>query len=262
MCQNSRDSSRECPLVNFNYSQHAFALIQLNCCGKAEAQLLFAQSNGISGITHNLMQPLYWNQNIILEKTCLFIGRNVNSLSPSKQAEKFVIDQVNNYIITWHVVYSMCKYFLINLLIVCLIHFFHNNFIYIIYNLYNFSINLFSQVTFFQTYYHFIYLNFNMISVNFTFSSWLHSLFISFHHLIYFHTHFSHVKFFQMTHLFPHMVTFWSHLTLLHDSCIYTNVTHMTHTTHMTHFLIQFIYLHVIYYMTLLIPKTIVFLFL
>lgn len=94
MCQNSR----ECPLVNFNYSQHAFALIQLNCRGKAEAQLLLAQSNGNSGITHNLTQHLYWNQNINLETTCLFNGRNFKSLWTWS---KVCTDHVNNHIITY-----------------------------------------------------------------------------------------------------------------------------------------------------------------
>lgn len=84
MCRDSGDSSRELPLVNFNYSQHACALIQLNCCGKAEAQLLLAQSNGSSGITHLITEPLHSNQNINLETTCLYTSRGLNPLtSPS-----------------------------------------------------------------------------------------------------------------------------------------------------------------------------------
>lgn len=98
MCQNSGDGSRECPLVIFNYSQHAFALIQLNCCGKAEAQLLLAASSRSSGITHHFTHPYTetktssWRQHAYLWEEIL---------TPKTSREHtLVIEPVSNHIMT------------------------------------------------------------------------------------------------------------------------------------------------------------------
>lgn len=131
MCHDSRDGSREWPLVNFNYSQHAFELIQLNCCGKAEAQLLLALSRGSSGITHYVTYPSYWNQNINQPGDNMFIKQQ--KMEPMNSSWKWASpasDKKNDSLLKLHLTWRTCVWFyLFVCLFICLFVCFFKNMI-------------------------------------------------------------------------------------------------------------------------------------